>query len=214
MIQIIPTLFAKTEKAFADRLKKLTNSESFQNGWVQIDFMDNKFVQNQSVSVDVIKNYPIYYKKEVQLMVIDPLAYIDQFLDISPDRIIFPLEIEKDVETIIKYIRSKGLEVGLSVNPETSIAKIVKYMIHLDAVLLMGVTPGREGQQLSPEITSKIEYIKSKDWDLLVGVDGGVKDTNVIDLVEAGADYLAIGSFLFEGDIDENLEKIWEKLNQ
>ena len=76
------------------------------------------------------------------------------------------------------------------------------------------MNPGLEGQQLDPNTVGKVRQLKEKRNDLIIGVDGGVKDTNVRSLVEAGVDYLAIGSFLFEGDVEENIEKIWEAIKK
>lgn len=212
MIQIVPTLFATSEEAYLKRIEKLNACESLIDSWVQIDLMDNKFVQNQSVDTNVVKKYSLDRQTEIQLMVEDPLSWMQNLTDFKLDRVIFPIEIGHDIDELIKFAKENNWQVGLSINPETDIQKIEKYQDKIDAVLLMSVTPGLEGQKFNPVVLDKIRYTKDSDWKVLVGVDGGINDTNVGDLVKSGADYLAIGSFLFKGSLDENIEKIWETI--
>jgi len=213
MIYIIPTLFSTTEEEYRVRLSRLKASSFSSDGWVQLDLMDNKFVPKLGVSLDIVKKYPNAFHKEAQLMVLDPEEWIDELVEIGVDRIIFPIEIEKNILDLIEKIKNSGIEVGLSLNPETEIDRLSQYVSDLDAVLLMGVKPGLEKQRLDPHTVEKIRYIKDKGWEIKIGVDGGVNDTNIKSLVEAGVDYLAIGSYLFTGDFDENLEKLWEVIN-
>lgn len=212
MIQIIPTLFATSEEDYSKRIEKLNLSENLVDCWVQIDLMDNKFVQNQSIDTNIVKKYSLDRQTEVQLMVEDPLTWMQNLTDFKLDRVVFPIEIDKDIDELIQFAKECNWQVGLSLNPETDVTKIENYKDKIDAVLLMSVSPGLEGQKFNPVVIDKIRYIKDSGWEVLVGVDGGVNDTNVGDLVKSGADYLAIGSFLFEGNIDENLEKIWEAI--
>lgn len=206
MVQIVPTLFATNEKQYRLRIEKLVESSLNSDSWVQIDLMDNKFVQNKSVGLAVVKKFPLAFKKEVQLMVLNPDEWINGLLDLGVDRIIFPVEIG-NINQFINRIKSNNIEVGLSLNPETEVGSLDDFAAGLDAVLLMAVNPGSEGQEFDIKVIGKIKEIKNK-WQIKVGVDGGIKDSNARQLIEAGADYLAIGSFLFEGNFDENLEKI------
>lgn len=214
MVQIIPTLFSTTEKEYKERLEKLQSSGFLENGWVQLDLMDNRFVPNLSIDLDIVKKSPLNYQVEAQLMVEKPEEWITGLLEIGVERIIFPVEIDVDFEKLIARIKKAGIAVGLSVNPETDWRKLEPYLDKLDAVLFMSVKPGLEGQEFSVNTFDKIREVKQKRPDVLVGVDGGINDTNVKRLVDAGADYLAIGSFLFTGDIDENIEKIWEAISR
>jgi len=213
MVQIIPTTFSTTEEGYRNRLLKLTSSTLFKDGWVQLDFMDNKFVPNLSIGLDVIKKYPPPFKMEAQLMVVDPRGWIDGLVELKVERIIFPIEIDKDIAELINLIKDNNIEVGLSLNPDTDVKNLDSYLKLLDAVLLMAVNPGLEQQKFDKRTYQKIKLIKQKLLKVKVGVDGGVSDANIRDLVDAGVDYLAIGSFLFKGDFDENLKKLWEALS-
>ena len=213
MVQIIPTLFSTTEGEYKNRLSKLNSSELIKDGWVQLDLMDNKFVPNLSIGLDIIEKYPLPFKKEAQLMVVDPGEWIEGLIDLKVDRIIFPIEIDEKILDFINEVKDNNMEVGLSLNPETETEQLDSYIDLLDAVLLMGVKPGLEHQKFNPGTIQKIRQVKQTVPGLKVGVDGGVNDTNVKELVNAGVDYLAIGSYLFDGDFDENLKRLWEKIN-
>lgn len=213
MVQIIPTLFSTTEEEYKARLAKLAHSSAFKEGWVQLDLMDNEFVPNLSIGLDIIKKYPLPFKKEAQLMVMDPDKWLEGLFELKVDRIIIPVEIDKNILDFINLIKGNNIEVGLSLNPESRVELLDPFLDLLDAVLLMGVKPGLERQELDPGIVGKIKAIKEKNPTLKIGVDGGVKDTNIKQLIEAGVDYLAIGSYLFTGDFDENLERLWEVIN-
>lgn len=214
MVQIIPTLFSTTEEEYQKRLDKLNASQLFQEGWVQLDLMDNKFVPNLSIGLDIVKKYPLPFKKEAQLMVVDPDEWLEGLFELKVDRIIMPVEIDKNVLDFINLIKDNNIEVGLSLNPETDSEELSPYLDLLDSVLLMGVKPGLENQQLDLGTYEKIKTIKQKIPSLKVGVDGGVNYTNIKKLVNAGVDYLAIGSYLFTGNFDENLERLWEVLHE
>ena len=212
MVQIIPTTFSTTEEEYKMRLAKLAGS-SFKEGWVQLDFMDGKFVPNNSIGLNVIKRNPPPYDMEAQLMVVDPQEWFEGLFDLKVKRIIFPIEIDKNINELIKMVKDRNIEVGLSVNPDTDVKNLDHYLSKLDAVLFMAVNPGLENQKFDTRTYEKIIYVKQKEPRIIVGVDGGVNDVNIKDLVTAGLDYVAIGSFLFKGDFDENLERLWEAIN-
>lgn len=213
MVQIIPTLFSTTEEEYKGRLDKLLKSSFTKDGWVQLDLMDNKFVPNLSIGLDVIRKYPPPFRMEAQLMVVNPREWFDGLFDLKVNRIIFPIEIDEDISELINLIKDRKIETGLSLNPDTDVESLDPYLKSLDAVLLMAVNPGMENQKFDTRTYQKIRYIKQKVPQVLVGVDGGVDDSNIKALIDVGLDYAAIGSFLFKGDFDENLERLWEAIN-
>lgn len=213
MIQIIPALLAPTEEIYQDQFTKVISSPSFQEGWIQIDLMDNKFVQNKSIEPEIIAKYPTNLKKEFQLMVIDPANWVDRLVKLEASRIIAPVEVgSEEIERFLLKTKERKVESGLSVNPDTPIESLEPFVTKIDYILVMGVTPGFQGQPFQDVALEKIKLIRQKGWPVKIGVDGGVKVDNAKSLVDSGADYLAIGSGLLKGDIDENLENIWEAL--
>lgn len=214
MVQILPTVFAKAEEDYKRQIDQIESSGVFKDGWVQIDLMDNKFVPNLSISLGIVAKYPISSKKEAQLMVSEPENWIDQLANLKFMRIIFPIEVG-NTDKLIEEVKAHQIQVGLSLNPETKVDKLLEFLDRINLVLVMGVHPGAQGQNLIPETLDKIRELsklKSK-YDFLIGEDGGINPDTVKDLVEAGVDNLAVGSFLFKGDIDENLERLWEAIH-
>ncbi len=214
MIQIIPAILDKTPEDFGEHAEQLKHSLSFQEGWVHIDLADNQFVPNQSIRPSVMVKYPLELHKEAHLMVLHPLEWINELVEAGFERIIFHIEAKDDLNECIDKIKSKGLEVGLAIKNETSLEELEPFMDKLDVILLMGVAPGFQGQEFIPETINKVKEtsrLRSKgNYNFRIGVDGAVKDDNIKDIVEAGVDFVTVGSFLLKGDPDENLERLWE----
>lgn len=213
MVQIIPAILSTTEEDFKKDITRYVNSPSFQTSWVHIDFMDNEFVPNKSIVPSQTANYKINLHKEAHLMVARPKEWIDDLVKAEFERIIFHIESQDNIDQCINEIKNKGLEVGLAINSDTSVGKLAPFIEKVDEILVMTIVPGFQGQPFIPEALEKVKEIKNK-WSIKVGVDGAVKDTNVKLIVDTKVDFVIVGSFLLEGDIEENLEKIWEKVNE
>lgn len=196
-MQIIPAILATSEEEYARKLKQIEDSK-FNNNWVQIDLMDNKFVQNRSIGPLVIAKYHTNFKIEAQLMVEYPENWIDELVKIPVTRIVFPVEDVEGVDERITHIKNHGIEVGLSINPETDIETLTPFAGKIDVVLIMSVKPGFGGQEFIPETIEKIKKIKSKDWPIQIEVDGGVSKQVMPELENAGADSVVVGSHLWE----------------
>lgn len=213
-LQIIPTILATSEEGYKDKLQQIEEAAEFEGGWVQIDLMDNKFVQNQSITPEIIGRYPTSLKKEAHLMVEYPENWIDDLIKLGVDRIIFPVEDQEGVAERISHIKNHGIEVGLALNPETPVAKVEPFVDTIDVVLILSVHPGFGGQKFLPEVLEKIkEAARLKNQQqFLIEVDGGINEEVAGLAVEAGADILVVGSHLLDGNISENLEKIWQSI--
>lgn len=214
MVQIIPAILATTEEQYQSDIGKLSLSGSFKNDWVHIDFADNIFVQNKTIEPEVVSKFPADFTKEAHLMVSNPKDWIEKCIDTGFKRIIIHIEAEDDAALVLDQIRAKGLEVGLAINNETPIERLEPLMSKISTVLVMSIVPGFQGQPFIMESLNKIKEIKAMNWQVRVGVDGAVKDSNIKDIISAGADFVIVGSYLLEGDIDENLEKLWEAMNE
>lgn len=212
-IQIIPAVLATTEEEYKQKIDKLTSCPELTEGWMQIDVMDNKFVSNKSISLDVVAKYPINLKKEAHLMVANPLNWVDDLRRLGFSRAIFHFE-AGDTENVVKQIRQSGMEVGLAINPETPVSQIEQFVDRIDLVLIMGVHPGFSGQQFIAETVDRVKETSRLRWknnNLIIEVDGGV-GKHVKELVEAGVNNLVMGSYLLDGDVTKNLETIWEAI--
>lgn len=212
MVQIIPAVLATTEVQYRADVTKLSLSESLVEGWVHIDFADNKFVQNKTIEPEVITNFPINFRKEAHLMVLNPKEWIDKLAAAGFERVIIHLEAD-DIDETISYMKSKGLAVGLAIKNETETEKLEPFKDRIETILIMSIVPGFQGQPFLLDSLKKIEEVKNKGWGVRVGVDGAVRDSNIKEIVSAGADFVIVGSYLLTGNIDENLEVLWEVVN-
>jgi ribulose-phosphate 3-epimerase len=213
MVQIIPAVLSKTEEEFIFNIERLSRCESLKNGWIHIDFADNEFVPNQTIVPGNVARVHLDFKKEAHLMVSHPIRWVDELVGAGFKRIIFHIESGDDVDKVLDYIKEKGLEAGLAIKMDTAIEKLEEYKEKLDVLLVMSIEPGFQGQPFIAESFNRIRELKSKNWPSIIAVDGSVKDENAKQLVEAGIDNLVVGSYLLKGDIEENLERIWEVLH-
>lgn len=214
MIQIIPGILATNEAEYVELLEQLKSSESLQGGWVQLDLMDGEFVNNKSVSAEVIKKYPSDFQFEAQLMVRKPEVWVRELGGFGIKRFVAPIEIaQASLEQFIEMCKLNNYQIGLSINPETPVEALRPWVDQADLILVMSVHPGHGGQEFIPESIEKIKQIKKMSKQVLIEVDGGVTLDLVPQLMAAGADELVMGAArLIEGGIDETFEKIWETI--
>jgi ribulose-phosphate 3-epimerase len=208
MIQIVPDILAQTESEFQEKLRKIESVEEFLPGWVHIDLMDNKFVQNFTIGWETIQKFPTKMKIEIHLMAPFPEDWIDDLAKLKVDRIIFPIEIGEGNQDRIDQIKNLGVQVGLALEPDTPVLALHPFISSLDTVLVMSVHSGFSGQKFIVQSIDKVKEIRSIYENITIGIDGGVNNRYVKPLEEAGANYLCINSYLMEGDINENLQKI------
>lgn len=212
MVQIIPAILAVSEEDYSRYISRYKDSQSFQEGSIHIDFMDNVFVPNKSIDPLVAAKYPINLQKEAHLMVEKPIEWIDKLTGAGFEKIFIHIEAEAIKESL-DSIRKKGLHAGLAINSDTGIDKLEPFVSDIEAILVMSVKPGFQGQAFISGSFDKIKQIKGKNWSVSLGVDGAVKDTNIKDIISCGVDFVIVGSYLLEGDIDQNLENLWEAIN-
>ena len=210
MVQIIPAILDKTPEDFTKHMEQLKNSASFQEGWVHIDFADNEFVHNGTIGIDTVAKQPNSLNKEAHLMVAHPLQWIDQLKEAGFKRVIFHFESKDDIGECIDKIKTLGMEVGVALNIDTPVENLKPFKDKIDLVLIMAIVPGFQGQPFLPDALDKIRGLKQLNWPVRISVDGAVRDDNAKQIVEAGVDQLTVGSYLLKGDIDENLENLWE----
>lgn len=212
--EIIPAILSKTIEDFQNDLNKLLNSKNLKHGWVHVDFMDNIFVPNLSITPDDLSVIDFKaLKKEAHLMVKEPQEWIKKLLKLGFKRIIIHIESEGDITGYIDLIK-QGAKAILAINPDTPVSKLEPFSKKINGILVMGVVPGFQGQSFIPETLNKIKEIRSKGWSLKIEVDGAVKDWNAKDIVEHGADILILGSYLIKGEPDQNLAALLDSLSR
>jgi len=190
------------------RKKEVNNSKT---DYIHLDVMDGIFVENKT-TLEHLKN--LTKNIDIHFMVKNIKEYINKYLKFNPEFITFHYEATEDIEEIIDYIKKLNIKVGLSINPDTKIEDIEKYLNMVDLVLVMSVYPGKGGQEFIEESATKIKKLseikEEKNLDYLIEVDGGI-DENTCKLCK-GADILVVGSFATNfGKIDDQIQKIKNK---
>jgi ribulose-phosphate 3-epimerase len=167
---------------------------------IHVDVMDGHFVPNISIGPPVVARLREYctVPMDVHLMISDPAAYVDDFLNAGADMLTFHVEATPHPYRIINQIKERDCGVGIVLNPGTPEDDIEFLADLVDMVLVMTVNPGFGGQKFIPEMLPKIRNIRAMMGDRDVEVDGGIDDTNAAAVIEAGANVLVAGSYIFK----------------
>lgn len=200
MLELSPSLLSADFTDLKSEIKVLDK-----NGvkYLHLDVMDGMFVPNISFGPMIIKQLrPLTNMVfDVHLMIEDPDRYVQNFKDAGAEILTVHYEACKHLHRTISYIKSLGMKAGVSLNPATNIEVLDYVLEDLDLVLIMSVNPGFGGQSFIPSAIDKIKNLKAKirerNLNVIVEVDGGVKTTNVKDVIEAGADLIVSGSDVF-----------------
>ena len=172
--------------------------------WIHLDVMDGMFVPNLTFGPPVIK--AIRDRTELpfdsHLMIDDPVRYIDEFVKAGSDLITVHTEAEGNIMAAVDRILDAGVKAGISLNPGTPVTEIERYLDKVQLVLVMTVQPGFGGQKFREEGLPKIEWLRKYEKDnglkFDISVDGGINRETAKRCVDAGANVLVAGSYLFK----------------
>ncbi|MDC0957391.1 ribulose-phosphate 3-epimerase [Flavobacteriaceae bacterium] len=172
--------------------------------WFHIDIMDGVFVPNISYGMPVLKAISKHANKtiDVHLMIIDPDRYIKTFAELGSNVLTVHYEACTHLHRTLQAVKDEGMQAGVALNPHTNINVLEDIINDIDVVCLMSVNPGFGGQSFIDNTFVKIKQLKElivrKGAPTKIEVDGGVTDNNALQLVQAGADILVAGSFIFK----------------
>lgn len=192
MIKISPSILASEDRI--ESVKKLNNTTA---DFLHIDAMDGSFVPNKQMPIKEILELEKVSKLplDIHLMVDEPENYINHLENKNIEYITIHIEIDKDINYLIDKIKSLNYKVGLSIKPNTKVSELIPYLNKIDLVLIMSVEPGFGGQQFMPESLIKAQELRKVNKDIIIEIDGGIKDTN-IDEIKKYVDIAVVGSYI------------------
>ncbi|MDX8341063.1 ribulose-phosphate 3-epimerase [Draconibacterium sp. IB214405] len=174
--------------------------------YIHFDVMDGVFVPNISFGIPVIKHVNKIAEKplDVHLMIVDPDKFVEPFVEAGASILTVHIEACKHLHRTIQLIKSYGIKASVSLNPHTPVALLEDIIEDLDMVLLMSVNPGFGGQKFIENTYKKVQQLRSMidnaGSDCLIEIDGGVNYDTGKKLLDAGANVLVAGSFVFSAD--------------
>ena len=203
-------------------IKTIYNLETAKTDYFHIDVMDGVFVKDDTTEkmleycnyLSSITNIPL----DIHLMVSDVRKYIDLFLPYNPNIITIHYEATKDKNELIDlldYIKENNCKAGISIKPDTDVSEILDVLSITHVVLVMTVEPGKGGQKLIPETLNKIkklsDYIKEKEYEVLIEADGGINLENIEQVKSSGAEIIVSGTGIIASenykDVIDNMKK-------
>lgn len=215
MIVISPSILACD---FLNIETELFAFEGFNNLWFHLDIMDGHFVPNLTFGHPIIEliTKKTNHKCDAHFMVTNPEFHAETMKSFGIHNFTFHLEATLDSLGLTKVLKKLYPSVGISIKPGTPTHKLTDDILkEVDLVLIMSVEPGFGGQSFMPLVFEKIRELKSRRKKLsahfVIQVDGGVSDKNAKNLIEAGADNLVAGSYIFKNK-KEDYEKAIESL--
>ena len=172
--------------------------------WFHIDIMDGVFVPNISFGMPVLRDIKKHAKKtiDVHLMIVNPDQYIETFATLGADILTVHWEACTHMHRTIQAIKGAGMKAGIALNPHSSVNQLKDIIKDIDLVCLMSVNPGFGGQSFIENTFDKVkelkELIQSSRSECQIEIDGGVTNQNAKKLVQAGANILVAGSYVFK----------------
>jgi len=202
--------------SFSNMEKIISDLDQSKAEYIHFDVMDGDFVPNLTFGSQFISDLRSKTKKifDVHLMIRRVNNYLESYINAGSDIITFHYEIDEDIDELINKIKKNNIKAGIAIKPKTPWEEIKKYLHIVDQIIIMTVEPGFGGQSFMSDQIKKIEdishYIKQNNLNVDIEIDGGVNYETGKLCVEAGANILVAGTFLFNQD---NLTLATNKLN-
>jgi len=211
-IKISPSILSADFSKLGSEIQDLEKAKA---DLIHIDVMDGHFVPNITIGPEVINKLRKYTSLpfDVHLMISPVDNFIKNFAEAGADIITIHPEATNDLISSIKKIKSYNKKAGVSLNPKTSIDKVLPILNSIDLVLIMSVNPGFAGQKFMPETLKKVELLRkeidTKAFKTQIEIDGGINIENSKIAIKAGVDIIVSGTTIFKengGDLKKNIQ--------
>ena len=211
-IKISPSILSADLSKLRSEIEDLEKANA---DFIHIDVMDGHFVPNITIGPDMIRQLKKHTSLpfDVHLMISPVHNFIKNFADVGADIITIHPEATDDLVSSINKIKSYNKQAGVSLNPETSIDKVLPVLNLIDLVLVMSVNPGFGGQKFIKETLEKVKILRkeidSKKLKTQIEIDGGINFENAKTAKKAGVDILVSGTTIFKengGDLKKNIQ--------
>lgn len=189
---IIPAILVHSEQEARDAWTNIADAE-----WVQLDCLNGSLVPNTSYFDP--QSWPVDGPMiELHIMTEHPRQVIESWMD-HPlcKRVVWHIEAHVDHEELLRWCHAQNLEAGIAINPDTSLGQVFSLFPQIDLLLLLGVQPGWSGQPFIPTVLDKIRAAHASEPTLSIGIDGGVTEERLPELVQAGVTHFYVGSQIF-----------------
>ena len=208
-IKIAPSILSADKKKLQEEVEDIEEFAEL----IHVDIMDGKFVPPTTFDSKEIGKINSKLPKDVHLMVEYPLTegFIDDYIVAGAASITIHEEAKDDIDKCIEYIKGKGINVGISINPPSPLDNILSYLDKVDMVLIMSVNPGYAGQKFISSVLDKVRELRELKPNLDIEIDGGVNKDTIKQAVDAGANVIVAGSAIF--DKENRKDAIKELIN-
>ena len=207
MIEIIPSILTSDPNEARELILRCNGVTKR----VSVDIIDGKFADNKTIEPDAVYDIDTDLKIDYQLMVMEPVNWVEKCIRGQAERIIGHIENMEDQAKFVGKVQELGVKVGLALDLDTSVEKLDSLILNdLDVVLVMSVKAGFGGQVFDESVIDKIKQLdevrKSDNTPFKIHIDGGITSDNIRKVALAGADEVSVGRFLFKGDLAENIK--------